>query len=76
MIEEVAEDSPAAKAGLKKGDIVVEFDGERVRSVRQFTRLVQETPAGRKIQTALMRDGQKLTMTVEPRESERVQCVR
>src|SRR5205823_3988764 len=34
VIEEVAEESPAAKAGLKKGDIVVEFDGERVRSVR------------------------------------------
>jgi serine protease Do len=68
VIEEVAEDSPASKAGLKKGDIVVEFDGERVRSVRQFTRLVQETPAGRNAQAAVVRDGQKLTITVEPRE--------
>lgn len=68
VIEEVAEDSPASKAGLKKGDIVVEFDGERVRSVRQFTRLVQETPAGRIAQAAVVRDGQKLTITVEPRE--------
>jgi len=68
VIEEVSEDSPAARAGLKKGDIVVEFDGERVRSVRQFTRLVQETPAGRKAQTSVMRDGQKLNLTVEPRE--------
>jgi len=69
VIEEVSEDSPAARAGLKKGDVVVEFDGERVRSVRQFTRLVHETPAGRKIQTALVRDGQRVTVTVEPRES-------
>jgi serine protease Do len=69
VIEEVAEDSPASKAGLKKGDIVVEFDGERVRSVRQFRRLVQETPAGRKAQTAVMRDGQRLSVTIEPRES-------
>jgi serine protease Do len=68
VIEEVAEDSPASNAGLKKGDIVVEFDGERVRSVRQFTRLVQETPAGRNAQAAVVRDGQKLTITVEPRE--------
>lgn len=68
VIEEVSEDSPASRAGLKKGDIVVEFDGERVRSVRQFTRLVQETPAGRKAQTSVMRDGQKLNLTVEPRE--------
>ncbi len=68
VIEEVSEDSPASRAGLKKGDIVVEFDGERVRSVRQFTRLVQETPAGRRAQTSVMRDGQKVNVTVEPRE--------
>ena len=69
VIEDVAEDSPAAKGGLKKGDVVVEFDGERVRSVRQFTRLVQETPAGRKTQASVMRDGQKVNLTLEPRES-------
>ena len=69
VIEEVAEDSPASRAGMKKGDIVVEFDGERVRSVRQFTRLVQETPVGRKAQAAVVRDGQRINVTVEPRES-------
>jgi serine protease Do len=70
MIEEVSEESPAAKAGLKSGDIVVEFDGERVRSVRQFTRLVQETPVGRKTQAAVMRAGQRVNVTVEPRDGD------
>jgi serine protease Do len=69
VIEDVAEESPAARAGFRKGDIVVEFDGERVRSVRQFTRLVHETPAGRKIQASLVRSGQRMNVTVEPRES-------
>jgi serine protease Do len=69
VIEDVAEDSPASRAGIKKGDIVVEFDGERVRSVRQFTRLVQETPAGRKAQASVVRDGQRINVTVEPRDS-------
>lgn len=68
VVEDVSEDSPAAKAGLKKGDIVVEFDGEHVHSVRQFTRLVQETPPGRKTQAFVMRDGQRINLTVEPRE--------
>ena len=68
VIEDVAEDSPASRAGMKKGDIVVEFDGERVRSVRQFTRLVQETPVGRKAPAAVVRDGQRINVTVEPRE--------
>ncbi len=68
IIEEVADDSPASKAGLKKGDVLLEFDGERIRGVRHFTRLVQETPAGRKVQTSTMRDGQKMNLTIEPRE--------
>ena len=69
MVEEVEEDSPAAKAGLKKGDVVVEFDGERVRSVRQFTRLVSETPAGRQVATSVMRDGQRVSVNVATREA-------
>lgn len=68
LVEEVSEDSPAAKAGLKKGDVVVEFDGERVRSARQFTRLVQETVSGRKVAVSVLRDGQRSSVTVEPRE--------
>src|SRR5688572_13467573 len=46
VVDEVSDESAAQKAGFKSGDIVVEFDGERVRSVQQFTRLVQETPTG------------------------------
>jgi len=69
VVEEVTAESPAEKAGIKKGDIITEFDGERVRSVRQFARLVQETPTGRKAQTVVMRDGQRVNTSVEPRES-------
>ncbi len=68
LIEEVDTDSPAAKAGMKAGDVVVEFDGERVRSTRQFTRLVQETPVGRQVQASVIRDGQRVPMTIAPRE--------
>lgn len=68
-IERVSEESAAAEAGFKAGDIVVEFDGERVRSVQQFTRLVRETPAGRSVAAVVMRDGQKSTLTVRPRDS-------
>lgn len=68
VVEEVVEDGPAAKAGIRKGDHIVEFDGERVRSVRQFRRMVQETPAGRSVPAVLLRDGQRSTVTVAPRE--------
>ncbi len=68
VIEEVEADSPAQKAGLKVGDIVTEFDGERIRGTRQFVRLVQETPTGRQVSVAVMRDGQRVTVSVQPRE--------
>jgi serine protease Do len=67
LIEDVQEDSPASKAGIKAGDVVVEFDGERVRSMRQFTRLVQETPADRQVTAVVMRDGQRVSLSVQPR---------
>ena len=69
LVDEVEEESPAAKAGLKKGDVVVEFDGERVRSVRQFTRLVSETPPGRQVAASVLRDGQRVSVNVATRES-------
>lgn len=68
-IDEVEEGSPAEKAGFKTGDVVVEFDGERVRSARQFSRLVSETPAGRQVTAAVMRGGQRVTLSVATREA-------
>jgi serine protease Do len=69
IVDEVEDDGPAEKAGFKAGDAIVEFDGERVRSVRQFRRLVQETPAGRKIEAVLLRNGQRVTVSVAPERS-------
>lgn len=65
-VDEVTSDSAAEKAGLKAGDVVVEFDGERVRSARQFTRLVQETPDGRTVKIAVLRDGKRQTLDATP----------
>ena len=66
LIAEVEEESPAEKAGLRAGDIVVEFDGERVRSARHFSRLVQETPDGRAVRATVLRDGARQTLDVTP----------
>jgi hypothetical protein len=58
LVESVEADSPAAKAGLQKGDVIVEFAGERVRSEAQLRRLIRETPAGRTVSLQVIRDGQ------------------
>lgn len=70
-IDRVDDDSPAAKAGVQEGDRVVEFDGERVRSTRQLTRLVQETPSGRAVKMVVQRGGDRRTLDITP-EADRV----
>lgn len=71
-IEDVRADSPAAHAGMRSGDVIVEFDGERVRSVQQLVRLIAETPADRTVKAAVVRDGSKRTLDVSPEASNRV----
>lgn len=65
-IETVTPDGPADKAGLKAGDTISEFDGERVRSMLHFSRLVQETPPGRAVPVTLSRGGQRMNVTITP----------
>ncbi len=71
QIKRVDEDSPADKAGLKEGDVVVEYNGQRVEGIDQFIRLVRETPAGRTVKMQVLRDGgtQSLTATLGTRKT-------
>ena len=66
LVEAVREGSPASRAGLMTGDIVVEFDGERVRGVRHFMRLVRETPPGRGIKGTIVRAGSRRDLEITP----------
>jgi serine protease Do len=68
VVDEVRKDSPAEKAGIKAGDVIVEFDGQKVRGVRQLTRVVRETPAGRPVKVAVLRDGRRMELNVAPEE--------
>jgi serine protease Do len=58
------EDSPAAKAGLRSGDVIVEFEGKQVKNPAQLTELVADTPVGRPAQLKYVRDGRTQTTTV------------
>ena len=67
-VRSVTRGSPAADGGVEGGDIVVEFDGERVRSARQLSRLVQETPVGRVVPVLVMRDDERVRLVVTTKE--------
>jgi serine protease Do len=70
VIDDVEADSPASTAGFKAGDVVLAFDGENVRSARQFARLVEETPAGRQVKATVMRQGARVDLDVTPGSGE------
>lgn len=62
VITSVAEGSPAEKAGLRRGDVVLEYNGQAVQGVEQFIRLVRETPVGRSVTLKVNRDGTVLAI--------------
>ena len=66
VVTEVRSDSPAERAGLQAGDVLIEFDGERVRSARQMSRLVDETPEGRTVKATVMRAGRRIDVDLTP----------
>jgi serine protease Do len=70
VVDEVRTGSAAEKAGIRKGDVIVEFDGERVRGQRHLSRLVSETPEGRTVKAAVMRDGKRVDLSVTPTAAE------
>lgn len=64
-VTSVLEGSPADNAGLSVADIVLTYRGEKVQGYEHFARLVRETPAGRKVDLGIVRDGERMTLEVE-----------
>jgi serine protease Do len=66
LISDVAKDSPAEKAGLKRGDVVISLNGQTVSDAAHFRNLVSQTPVGADAEVTIMRDRseKKLTVTV------------
>jgi len=59
------DDSPAERAGLRSGDVIVEFDGKRVTSPKQLTEIVADTPVGKSSVVKYVRDGKVETATIK-----------
>jgi membrane-associated protease RseP (regulator of RpoE activity) len=57
---------PADKAGLKGGDIIVEFGGKKIANVYDYTYALGEMKAGQEYEVELMRDGKRMTLRITP----------
>ena len=68
VVTEVRPDSPAAKAGLKTGDIVLRFAGRDVSGPRELQGLVEQTRIGNTAPLLILRDGKQMTLNVTTAE--------
>ncbi|GIX15266.1 MAG: hypothetical protein KatS3mg118_3225 [Paracoccaceae bacterium] len=64
LVAEVTPDSPAAKAGLKRGDVIRAVDGQTVKGPRDLTRLIATATPGSKVELELLRAGKPTERTV------------
>lgn len=65
IITRVIDDSPAEKAGLERGDVIIKFDDREARSVRRLTRMIEWARPGETIDMVILRDGKEMPVVVE-----------
>jgi serine protease Do len=64
LVSDVLADSPAKRAKLERGDVIVEFDGRAVENPTQFRNLVAQTPIGKKVRVKFLRGGKERDLEV------------
>jgi serine protease Do len=65
LISDVTADGPADEAGIKQGDVIVEYQGERVDDPAALQRMVTRTPVGTKATVKVLRDGHEKELTLK-----------
>jgi len=70
LIASIKEGSPAEKAGLKVGDVIISADGVRVEGVEELSEHVQDKKKGDKVKIEFLRDKKKMSVDVEVEEEE------
>ncbi len=64
LVSSVIKDGPAEQAGLKAGDVILEFDGKTINEWNELPRYVATTPVGKKVKVLFARDGKRQSLNV------------
>jgi serine protease Do len=68
LISDVNENGPSHTAGIRRGDVVIAFNGKEVQNVSQLRNLVARTMVGKDAQVKILRDGKEQTLAVKVAE--------
>ncbi len=64
LVASVAENSPSDKAGIKAGDIILEFDGKLINEMKQLPKIVAETDVGKKVKVKIWRNKREINKII------------
>lgn len=64
LISEVHENGPSAKGGLKRGDVLLEYEGEVLKDVNHLRNIVARTKVGQEVKIKILRDGKAVDITL------------
>ena len=64
LVASVAENSPSEKAGVKSGDIILEFDGQAIQQMKELPMIVAKTKVGKSVKVKIWRNKKEITKTI------------
>ena len=64
LVASVAEGSPSFKGGIKAGDIILEFDGQKIKEMKELPIIVARTKVGKKVELKVWRDKKEISKTI------------
>jgi len=64
LVASVAENSPSEKAGVKAGDIILEFNGKEINQMKELPAIVARTEVGKKVEVKIWRDKKEITKNI------------
>ena len=75
LVASIEEGSPADKAGVKTGDVIVRFDGHEVGRMKELPAIVADTPVDKKVDMVVIRDGKSENLTVVVAEMKEIPAI-
>ncbi|MFQ6080016.1 MAG: PDZ domain-containing protein, partial [Thermodesulfobacteriota bacterium] len=65
LVAQVMENSPAERAGIKREDIIIEFDDKKIHKMNELPKIVANTPVGKQVEVKVVRQGKEKNLKIE-----------